>query len=215
MDIACGLTSKSDDRGAGVEPQDSNDDSAELNLSKSEANLLLFLYGEMSAAGVKESICNLDEERFYQMAVMKAPPSILENLSVAKLKEARTVRQVLRNLGYKSHESIDNMVRNDFLINMPLAPKVFKVVDALFGKPPEVVQGKAKRKKDFVRKDADTLDEHELALEWDLMFAYTHTFLVSVTVPHSHCMIVWLGCGGGEDGMKDIAALQGLSLIHI
>ena len=135
--------------------------------------------------------------------------SILETLSVAQLKEARTIRQVLRNLGYKSQESIDHLVKHGFLVHMPVAAKVFKVIDAMFGKQPEVVKGKAKRKKDFVRNDAETLHENELALEWDLMFAYTHTFLVSVTVPHSHCMVVWLGCGGGENGLKDIGALQG------
>ena len=204
------ISSKPNERGECETPTKHVETNMFGSISRQEdEDILMFLFREMSAFATRDDIRSHTDEEVYQYATTKAPPSILETLSVAQLKEARKVRQVLRNLGYKSQESIEHLVKHGFLVNMPVTSKVFKVVDAMVGKPPEVVQGKAKRRKDFARRDAETLDDHELALEWDLMYVYTHTFLLSVTVPYSHSMVVWLGCGGGEDGIKDIAALQG------
>jgi hypothetical protein len=191
-DDNCDISSKPNVRGVRDTSTEHFDEDMFGSIKEEDDDILMFLYGEMSAVETKYDIRNFIDEEFYQFATTKAPPSILETLSVAKLKETRTVRQVLRNLGYKSQESVEHLVKEGFLVNMPVATKAFKVVDAMFGKPAEVVKGKAKRKPDFVRRDAYTLEPNELALEWDIMFAYSHAFLVSVTIPHSHCLVVWL-----------------------
>jgi len=150
----------------------------------------------------------LNDESFYVYALSKAPTSVLQTLSRSQLKEARTVRQVLRNLGYKSNESIRNLVKNGFLSNIPVAPSIFAKVDELLGRAKEVVEGKTRRVKDEISTHHLSLKEGELVLEWDLMFMWGHSFLVSVTVPLSHCYIVHLGCKGGDQGYKDFDALQ-------
>jgi len=177
-------------------------------LSREDDNVILFLLCELSELDPDISFDVLENDlAFSQFAQEHVPPSVLEKLSLQQLKEARMVRQVLRRLGYKSNQSIEHLVRSGYLKNLPVASKVFKIVDELVGKSKEVVMGKAKRKPDF-KLNVSPLKPNELILEWDLMFLYGHAFLVSVTVPFSHVCIVWLGCQGGEDGIKDIPALK-------
>ena len=80
------ILSKPNERGDSDEAPPSNSDTS-IHLDDNHVELLLFMYGEMSAASNKGTIQTLDDEEFYTYAAMKAPPSILETLSVAKLKE--------------------------------------------------------------------------------------------------------------------------------
>jgi hypothetical protein len=92
--------------------------------------------------------------------------------TVKELREARAVRQVLRNLGYKSMKSIFHLVAKGKLINLPVDPKVFRVVDEMFGKSMPRGDSAAKKRKTGKHKLYCQLTGNSIALEWDLMYMY-------------------------------------------
>ena len=95
------------------------------------------------------------------------------------------------------------MVNRGYIKNLPVDPKVFRVADALLGRPTQVQRAQMKRKKNGKMKVYRSLRERMLALEMDLMLWYGHAFMVTVTIPMSHTHITHLGTYNGETPFKD------------
>ena len=117
----------------------------------------------------------------------------MEGINLEQLRAARRVREVHKNLGYKSHASIYHLANRGYIKNFPLAPKEFRITEEILGRSSAVVQGQSKRQKTPRMAIYDSLKGRTIAVEWDLMEWFGHAWLVSVTIPMSHVQVKYLG----------------------
>ena len=117
----------------------------------------------------------------------------MEGINLEQLREARKVREVHKNLGYKSQASIYHLVNRGYVKNFPLPPKDFRITDEILGRSTAVVKGQQKRRKTPKMIFYESLKGRTIAVEWDLMEWYGHAWFVSVTVPMSHLRVKYLG----------------------
>ena len=117
----------------------------------------------------------------------------MEGINLEQLRAARRVREVHKNLGYKSHASIYHLANRGYIKNFPLAPKEFRITEEILGRSSAVVKGQSKRQKTPRMAFYDSLQGRTIAVEWDLMEWFGHAWLVSVTIPMSHVQVKYLG----------------------
>ena len=127
---------------------------------------------------------------------------------MAQFKRAREIRQVHKAIGYRDRNALTKLVTKGWLVNLPVDRKLLARNCEVLGKPVDLLKSKARKKKTKVFEFYRSLKEREIALEVDIMVWFGHAFLVSVTYPHSHTRVSYLGLHGVGDIYKDESTLR-------